>query len=68
MRFENPKMRPFDHFGHSVLIVKDTILVGAPGYSIQDKQRVGRVYAFDIHTKQLKWTISGSREFQQYGR
>jgi glycosylphosphatidylinositol phospholipase D len=67
MRFENPNMRPYDHFGHSFLIVQDTILIGAPGYSTNE-QRVGRIYAFDRYTRQLRWTMSGSREFQQYGR
>jgi hypothetical protein len=50
------------------LVVKDTILIGAPGYSIDSKQRVGRVYAFDTMTKKLKWIISGTNEFQQFGR
>lgn len=58
----------YDHFGESILVVKDTILIGAPGYNIDSRQRVGRVYAFDIMTKKLKWTISGTTEFQQFGR
>lgn len=66
--FENPNKQPYDQFGYSILLVKNTILIGAPGYSVQGKQRVGRVFAFDVYTKQLKWTISGSREFQHYGR
>lgn len=67
---ENPNSESaaYDHFGESVLVVKDTILVGAPGYSMNPKQRVGRVYAFDINTKKLKWVISGTSEFQQFGK
>ncbi|KAI9486366.1 MAG: hypothetical protein EXX96DRAFT_548773 [Benjaminiella poitrasii] len=65
---EDPTGSAYDHFGESILAVKDTILIGAPGFSAAGKQRVGRVYAFDIKTRKLKWTLSGSREFQQYGK
>ncbi|KAI8076472.1 uncharacterized protein B0P05DRAFT_545998 [Gilbertella persicaria] len=64
---QNPNKSPYDRFGESILIVKDTLLIGAPGYSTGTKQRVGRVYAFDSYL-QLRWTITGSKEFQQYGR
>ncbi|GAA5804272.1 hypothetical protein HPULCUR_009759 [Helicostylum pulchrum] len=58
----------YDHFGESILIIKDTILIGSPGYSIGSRQRVGRVYAFDLKTLELKWTITGTTQFQQYGK
>jgi glycosylphosphatidylinositol phospholipase D len=65
---ENPNAAEYDHFGASILRIKDTLLIGAPGFSIDSKQRVGRVYAFDLVSKKLKWTISGTNEFQQFGR
>lgn len=66
--FENPSFTPYDHFGESILQVKNTLLVGAPGYSTESKQRVGRIYAFDLQTKRLKWCITGTNEFQQFGK
>lgn len=65
--FRNPNLDPYDHFGESILQVKDTILIGAPGYSTESLQRVGRIYAFDF-TGKLKWFVTGTSEFQQYGR
>ncbi|KAI7907026.1 uncharacterized protein BX663DRAFT_494551 [Cokeromyces recurvatus] len=65
---EDVSRSAYDHFGESILLVKDTLLIGAPGYCINMKQKVGRVYAFDIKTKKLKWIMSGSKEFQQYGK
>lgn len=65
--FRNPNLDPYDHFGESILQVEDTILIGAPGYSTESLQRVGRVYAFDF-TGKLKWFVTGTSEFQQYGR
>ncbi|CAO3613680.1 unnamed protein product [Mucor hiemalis] len=66
--FKNPNLDPYDHFGESILQVKDTILIGAPGYSTEYKQRIGRVYAFELSTGKLKWLVTGTSEFQQYGR
>lgn len=68
IQIENPNAAEYDHFGGSILRVKDTLLISAPGFSIGNKQRVGRVYAFDINTQRLKWTITGTNEFQQFGR
>ncbi|KAI8647357.1 hypothetical protein BD408DRAFT_408429 [Parasitella parasitica] len=65
---ENPNVNAYDHFGESILIMQDTLLISAPGYSVDRKQRVGRVYAFDTSTFKLKWIISGTKEFQQYGK
>ncbi|CEP18661.1 hypothetical protein [Parasitella parasitica] len=65
---ENPNINAYDHFGESIVLVQDTLLISAPGYSVDQKQRVGRVYAFDVSTYKLKWIISGTKEFQQYGK
>ncbi|KAI8387402.1 hypothetical protein BD560DRAFT_382381 [Blakeslea trispora] len=65
---QNPSKSAYDRFGESILLIKDTLLIGAPGYSTETKQRVGRVYAFDAKTQRLKWTMTGTREFQQFGR
>ncbi|KAG2236049.1 hypothetical protein INT48_008143 [Thamnidium elegans] len=67
---QNPNLNSssYDRFGESILVIKDTILIGSPGYSIESKQRVGRVYAFDLKTLELKWTITGTTQFQQYGK
>ncbi|CAO3699346.1 unnamed protein product [Rhizopus microsporus] len=66
---ENPNMDPasYDHFGETILLVKDMLIISAPGYSQGSKQRVGKIYAFD-RANQLKWTMVGVREFQQFGR
>ncbi|OBZ87519.1 Phosphatidylinositol-glycan-specific phospholipase D [Choanephora cucurbitarum] len=65
---QNPSKSAYDRFGESILLIKDTLLIGAPGYSIEGKQRVGRVYAFDRMTEKLRWTMTGTKEFQQFGR
>ncbi|GAN07215.1 phosphatidylinositol-glycan-specific phospholipase D isoformX1 [Mucor ambiguus] len=65
---ENPDLNAYDHFGESILIIQDTLLISAPSYSVGQMQRVGRVYAFDTFTYKLKWTITGTKEFQQYGK
>ncbi|KAL0139993.1 hypothetical protein V8B55DRAFT_1503213 [Mucor lusitanicus] len=65
---ENPDAHAYDHFGESVVIIQDTLLISAPSYSVGQMQRVGRVYAFDTSTYTLKWTITGTKEFQQYGK
>ncbi|KAI8970509.1 hypothetical protein BDB01DRAFT_815445 [Pilobolus umbonatus] len=58
----------YDHFGESIEILHDTLLIGSPGYSSGSDQRIGRVYAYDLETYHLKWTITGAKEFQQFGR
>ncbi|KAI8973527.1 hypothetical protein BDF20DRAFT_657581 [Mycotypha africana] len=69
---ENPNHEEdnYDHFGESILFMQKTgiLLIGAPGYSTENKQRVGRVYAFDMRSNKLKWIVTGSEEFQQYGK
>ncbi|KAI8881505.1 hypothetical protein K501DRAFT_324454 [Backusella circina FSU 941] len=66
--FKNPFPNAYDHFGASVAVSKDNvILIGAPGFSLKLSQRVGRVYAFDITTGRILWTMTGTREFQQFG-
>jgi outer membrane protein assembly factor BamB len=67
--FKNPFPHDYAHFGASVAIIKDNvILIGAPGFSVESSQRVGRVYAFDIATGRMLWTMTGTKEFQQFGR
>lgn len=68
IRIQHPHPHSYDHFGESILLVNDTLLVGAPGFNVGNKQRVGRVYAFDVHSRELKWIITGYKEFQQYGK
>lgn len=66
---ENPDQGEYQHFGEScVLMNNKTLLVSAPNYSLIDKQRVGKLYAFDMHTNTIQWTMTGSNEFQQFGR
>ncbi|KAG1113988.1 hypothetical protein G6F42_014312 [Rhizopus arrhizus] len=65
---ENPDIHAYDHFGESMLVIQDTLLISAPSYSVDQMQRVGRVYAFDTSTYKLKWIITGTKEFQQYGK
>ncbi|KAG2189656.1 hypothetical protein INT46_004795, partial [Mucor plumbeus] len=65
---ENPNINSYDHFGESILVIQNTLLISAPGYSMDQKQRVGRVYAFDAFTYKLKWVVTGTKEFQQYGK
>lgn len=66
---ENPDQGEYQHFGESIVLMGNTtLLVGAPNYSVDGKQRVGKLYAFDMLTKSKKWTMTGSNEFQQFGR
>jgi hypothetical protein len=67
---ENPSLNPtsYDHFGEYILLLDDLVLISAPGFSVKEKQRAGKIYAFDIHTLNVKWTMTGAKEFQQFGR
>ncbi|KAG0750346.1 hypothetical protein G6F57_000758 [Rhizopus arrhizus] len=67
---ENPSLNPtsYDHFGEYILLLDDLVIISAPGFSVKEKQRAGKIYAFDIHTLNVKWTMTGAKEFQQFGR
>ncbi|KAI9317430.1 hypothetical protein BX666DRAFT_2026717 [Dichotomocladium elegans] len=71
-----PIPQPYEHFGSAVDVIhyssassSTLLLVGAPGYSEETKQRIGRVYAFstDAPPMRLQWTMSASDQFQQFG-
>ncbi|RUS24308.1 hypothetical protein BC938DRAFT_473801 [Jimgerdemannia flammicorona] len=73
----NPSLRPLEHFGSAIEILEHPdrgrlLLVGAPGYSTQKAQGVGRVYGFQLRPDQegeLKkvFDLSGTEEFQGFG-
>ncbi|KAI9016347.1 hypothetical protein CLU79DRAFT_837638 [Phycomyces nitens] len=73
----NPHASAYEHFGSSIDFIpplphtSGVLLVGAPGYKLKNRQQAGRIYGFKItpsFSPALWWTMSGTHEFQQFGR
>ncbi|OAD66737.1 hypothetical protein PHYBLDRAFT_183810 [Phycomyces blakesleeanus NRRL 1555(-)] len=73
----NPQPMPYEHFGSSIDFIPPLphtaglLLIGAPGHKHSELQQAGRVYGFKISpsfSPALWWTMTGTNEFQQFGR
>ncbi|KAJ3141926.1 pyruvate dehydrogenase E1, beta subunit [Physocladia obscura] len=66
----SPTSQKFEEFGQSIAIIKDLLVVGAPGWrkSPSDSMR-GAIFAFDISSERfpLKGTIYGDEEMTGFG-
>ena len=52
-----PDPGPRDKFGHSIDVMKDKLVVGAPGTVIDDEVQVGQVYVYDTKTWEVLHAI-----------